>query len=497
MIVRELVARLGLDFDASGFKKFEQSIGSVTSKLASTAGLFAAWAAAAGAIGVLTNEAVDQADALKDLGDELGTSTQAIQQLGYAAQLSGSSAEAMQSGIGALNRTIGEAITGNEAAAKAFADLGIGVRGADGAARSTDEVFFDLADAMQKVESPAQRAALGMQFFGREGRKMGAFLAQGSGAIRALGEEALEAGAVFDASFVEKAGEFNDTIDRILARFTGIRNTIANAFLPQMMRAAKAIEAFFKVMQPSLLSAFESGVRVIAAPLRALGDGIGFLADQVVAIQEYFGPFFNNLVAILGVTALLAAAFLSPGIALFLLSALIAAIIEDFQTFLDGGDSVIGSLLDSFGNFVGEIGELFRGLGDTLLGFWTNTIRPPIDEFFAWVAAKFEAFRGAVSGLVQSIPGASLVAGGISAVGSFIGGGASSPDADAAQRVPTTLASSSQQNVVAPTSNTQITVNAAPGQSAEEVGKAVQEQFSDGFLGEIQAAFAALTPAVR
>lgn len=497
MIVRELVARLGLDFDASGFQRFEKQIGSITSKLSSTAGLFAVWVGAAAGIAVLTNEAVDQADALKDLGDELGTSTQAIQQLGYAAQLSGSSAEAMQTGLGMLNRTIGEAITGNEGAAQAFAKLGISVKGADGQARATDDVFFDLSDAMAKIESPAQRAAVGMQFFGREGRKMGPLLAQGSDAIRALGEEAVAAGAVFDGSFVDRAAALNDLFDGIRARFTGIRNTIANAFLPQMIRGAKAVEAFFKVMQPTLLSAFESAVRVIAAPLRALGDGIGFVADQVVAIQEYFGPFLNDLVAILGVTALLAAAFLSPGIALFLLGALIAAVVEDFQTFLDGGESVIGDLLGSFDNFVGEIGELFKGLGDTLMDFWTNTIRPPIDQFFVWVAGKFDAFKGSVAGLVQSIPGASLIAGGINAVGSFIGGGAASPGADAAQRIPTALASSSQQNVVAPTSNTQITVNAAPGQSPEDVGKAVQEQFADGFVSEIQAAFAALTPTVR
>lgn len=496
MIVRELVARLGLDFDGSGFKRAEQAVESISKKLGSLAGVGAVWVGAAAGIAVLTNEAIDQADALKDLGDEMGTSTQAIQQLGYAATLSGSSAEAMTAGLGALNRTVGEALTGNEGAAKAFASLGISIKGADGQARSTDEVFFNVADAIAAVESPAQRAALGMQFFGREGRKLGPFLAQGSGAIRTLGEEALAAGAVFDNEFVSKAGDFNDAMDRIRARLTGIRNVLAATFMPVMTRASKALEAFFKVMQPTMLSLVESGVRLVVAPLRALGDGIGFIADQVVALQQYLGPLFNNLLAVLGVTALLAAAFLSPGIALFLLSALIAAIVDDFQTFLDGGESVIGDLIGSFGNFVGEIGELFTGLGRTIADFWMNTIQPPIDEFFAWVGSKIEAFSTAIKGFVASIPGASLISGGINAVGSLLGGGAASPAADAAQRVPTAIAQN-QSTVVAPSTNTQITVNAAAGQSPEDVGKAVQERFSDHFQDEVQAAFASLVPAVR
>lgn len=496
MIVRELVARLGLDFDGTGFVRAEKAIGTLTKQIGSIAGLGAVWVAAAGGIAVLTNEAIDQADALHDLGEELGTSTQSLQQLGYAATMSGSNADAMTGALSVLNRSVGEAMTGNEGAAKAFSALGISIKGADGQARATDEVFFEVADAIAAIESPAERAATGMQFFGREGRKLGPFLAQGSAAIRQLGEEAIATGAVFDTEFVNKSGDFNDAMDRIRARLTGIRNVMANAFLPIMTRGSKAIEAFFKFMQPTLLSVFESGVRLIGAPLRALGDGIGFVADQVTALQEYLGPLFNNLLAIVGVTALLALAFLSPGIALFLLGALIAAILEDFQTFLDGGESVIGDLIDSFGNFVGEIGELFTGLGQSIADFWTNTIQPPIDEFFAWVSSKIDAFSSSIKSFVGSIPGASLISGGIGAVGSFIGGGAASPAADASQRVPTAIAQN-QSTVVAPSTNTQITVNAAPGQSAEDVGKSVQERFTDHLSDEIQAAFGALVPAVR
>lgn len=496
MIVRELVARLGLDFDGTGFARAEKAISGISSRITSLAGLSAVWAGLAVSAGIATVQAVDQADALKDLSDQVGASTTAIQQLGYAATLTGSSSESMNTGLAVLNRTIGEALTGNEEAAKSFNKLGIVLRDSNGSVRSTGDVVFDIANKMKDVGSAAERSSLAMDFFGREGRKLGPVMALGADGLRELGNEAIATGAVFDDHFIDSAIQVKDIMDRTNARFIGVRNSIANAFMPVMLRASKAFDAFFKAAQPTVLSLFDSAVRLVATPVRILGDVIGWMSDQVSQLADELGPLTNLFAGVLVMCALLAAAFLSPGIALFLLGALITAIVEDFYTFLDGGESVIGDLLKSFGNFVGEIGEIFVGIGNTIADFWTNTIMPPINAFFDWADAKIGAFADAIKGLILSIPGASLIAGGISAVGSLIGGGAASPAADAAQRASSTVAAN-ESTVVAPTNNTQITVNAAPGQSTEEVGKAVQERFSDHVDEMVEQAYAALAPAVR
>src|SRR5262245_43600102 len=108
MIVRELIARLGLDFDQSAFDKGERAMRTMRNVAVGLAGVFVTGKIAQGlkSIVVGTAEAVD---GMSEAAQRVGVTTQALQQLGHAAQVTGSSQEDMGQSLAFLSRNAVEA----------------------------------------------------------------------------------------------------------------------------------------------------------------------------------------------------------------------------------------------------------------------------------------------------------------------------------------------------------------------------------------------------
>ena len=121
MIVRELFAKLGLSVDAASFAVADQMLGAVKSGL----GLLVSGAVRAGeSLTEIISKTVETASALNDTSIALGVTTDAIQELGYAAQLNGSSVEGMSDGLRKLSINMAAAAGGSEEAAQIFRRLG-------------------------------------------------------------------------------------------------------------------------------------------------------------------------------------------------------------------------------------------------------------------------------------------------------------------------------------------------------------------------------------
>ena len=143
MIVRELFAKLGLSVDAASFAVADHMLGAVRSGL----GLLVSGAVRAGeGLTEIITKTVETASALNDTSVALGVTTDAIQELGYAAQLNGSSVEGMSDGIRKLSINMQAAASGSEEAAQTFRRLGVQIA-EGGKLRAADAVLADIADS--------------------------------------------------------------------------------------------------------------------------------------------------------------------------------------------------------------------------------------------------------------------------------------------------------------------------------------------------------------
>ncbi|MCL4733285.1 hypothetical protein KJZ71_05865, partial [Patescibacteria group bacterium] len=107
----------------------------------------------------------DSGDALDKMSARTGVSVEALSELGYAADLSGTDMETLENGLRVMQKTLVEASQGSKGANEALARLGLTVQ--DLAKLSPDEQFKLLADRISRIQDPAARAAMAMELFGK------------------------------------------------------------------------------------------------------------------------------------------------------------------------------------------------------------------------------------------------------------------------------------------------------------------------------------------
>lgn len=111
------------------------------------------------------------ANEIDDLSITTGLSTDKIQQLQYAAVLSGDSFSSVTMGINQLTLSMSKASDATSEAGKAFAELGVSTAG-----KSPDQVFEDTTAALMGMEDTTKRNEIAMTLYGRSWKEMLPFM---------------------------------------------------------------------------------------------------------------------------------------------------------------------------------------------------------------------------------------------------------------------------------------------------------------------------------
>jgi hypothetical protein len=127
--------------------------------------------AAAAAAYQATEKYGAMAQQLKDLSYQTGIGTTKLQQLQYAATLSGTSFDKIAFSVGNLNLKIEEAADHTSAAYKAFYELGVNPEG-----KTPDQVFDETAVALTNLTDTSKRAQLVNDLYGKSWRELLPFM---------------------------------------------------------------------------------------------------------------------------------------------------------------------------------------------------------------------------------------------------------------------------------------------------------------------------------
>jgi ABC-type transporter Mla subunit MlaD len=232
-----------------GFGEAKQAINNLEGSMAKnvaggmaifTAGLVAVQGALATVQGAISSvkQAFDEMDQVADTAARLGTSSDALVALGYAAQMSGSSAETLNGALEKMQNLIGEAANGSDTAAKAFAQLGLSVDDLKGL--SADQAFAAISEQMQHVGSATDRTKIAIDIFGKSGGELVQLLGQGSEGLNAMGKEAEGLGLLMgDAR--EGVSSVNDSLDKMKMAWRAFVQQIAVLVAPAITAVANAL----------------------------------------------------------------------------------------------------------------------------------------------------------------------------------------------------------------------------------------------------------------
>ena len=241
-------------------------------------------AAGVGALAYAVKETIDSMDKTGEAAERIGITTEALSGLSYAAEMSGSSAEGLQSSMLKLAKS---AADGNEA----FDAMGINVKDANGNLKSTDKLMLEVSDKFAGYSNGAEKSALAMELFGKSGAEMIPLLNRGAEGIAELTGEAKELGIVFSDEAAARAGDFNDQLDKLQAVGKGVTMGLASEMLPALIGVTDALvdtaksSGFVEKAAAALVSGFRllvSGVIIVGGAFKTVGDFLGGVFALIV-----------------------------------------------------------------------------------------------------------------------------------------------------------------------------------------------------------------------
>lgn len=239
-------------------------------------GLAGALAAAAGTMATLGVASIKAQDDLGDLAERIGVSTEALSELQFAAQLSGSDAETLNATITKFSRTIGEAAAGNKKYNETLSKLGVALTDAGGALRPTEDLLIDVAERFSQLQDGASKAALAQELFGKSGIKLIPLLNRGRDGIQELREEAAALGVTVKGETAAAAGAFNDTLDRLSMASAGVVKQVSAELLPT-----------FNAIAEQMLESVKSGGALQLA-IQGLGVAFKGVVSSGVIVKSVF-----------------------------------------------------------------------------------------------------------------------------------------------------------------------------------------------------------------
>ncbi len=274
-----LIVSLGLDAAefTKGMSKSEYEAFKSTEKIKSqfmALGKYVAGLGIGAALVQSIRSTADYADEIGKLAQRAGTSAEDISKLAYAARQADVDNGQLAKGLRALGE---DALTGGEK----LAALGIKTTDASGKAKSSAQLFSEVADKIADMEDPQKKAAAAAELLGSKlGPELIPLLNQGAAGLKSSADEAARFGRVVNDDAVKAAETFNDNMTKLQEAGTGLATKLAG---PVVQSLADASSYFIKVANDVGI-ARASLITFGAAFARAAGlDDVGRMTSQAKA----------------------------------------------------------------------------------------------------------------------------------------------------------------------------------------------------------------------
>ncbi|HHY0812919.1 TPA: transglycosylase SLT domain-containing protein [Klebsiella pneumoniae] len=376
-IMKSFLISLGFDIDGAGAAKFDATVAGVTRSVIK---LGAVVEGAALSVVAFTTKIASSLDELYWASQRTGATVAGLQSIGYAASQTGSSAAAARGSLENLARFMRT----NPGAEGFLQRLGVQTRDASGQMRSMEAIFTGVGQRLSSM--PYYRANQYAQMLGIDEntlmamrRGLGDFNAQYSQMAKAIG---------FNADTAAKSSNRFMTSIREFGMMAGMaRDKIGSSLTDGL---AGSIDRLSK----QILDNFPKIEKVVTAVVKGilwLGDVVGRVvyrliqaAGEIIDWWHLLDKSTQRVIEVLGALVVawrfLNSAFaMSPIGRIVMLAAALAALIEDYVTWKEGGKSLIDwskwqpdieyamKGIQSLGGDFGELYDKVSELGSALV----------------------------------------------------------------------------------------------------------------------------------
>ena len=411
------VKEAGKDAEESG-SKFE-ALGAVCASVgAAIAVAFAAVAAAAIKAGKalieMTKEGAAYADNVLTQSTVTGIATDKLQEYMYAAELVDVSVETLTGSMKKNIMAMKNAANGSATYAEAYAKLGISVTNADGSLRDSEEVYWELIEALGNIENETERDALAMTLLGKSAQELNPLIEAGADRMKELGEQAHQAGYVMSDDLLKAYGEFDDQMQYLNNGVTAAKNALGTILLPLLTDLAKE--------GTSLLGEFTRGIQEANGDLNKIGDVIAEVLPKALNVVMKYVPTILDLIktvvisigkAIIDNIDIIVDSAVS--VVFEVLNALIAALpkITEGATKLifalvkgivDNLPMIIEAVIGAVTTIIKTLGEALPQILPTIVEAIVNVVKTVLANLPLVLDAVLAVIKGVAKGILDALP---------------------------------------------------------------------------------------------
>lgn len=242
----------------------------------------AAFTAVGAVAAVNMRKAANEIDKLAKNARRLDIAVESLQRLNFAAREAGVSQEQLTRGLSRLNRMLGDAQNGSQAAASAFGRLGLRVD--DLVRMDPEERFIRISRALAQVSSATERASIAQQIFGVSARQLLPLIQSD---VQKTGQEFDKLGLTISQSQSQAIEEMNDQVGRVSAIWSGMWGQVTAEVAPAFTEISVKIQEFVKEMggiKPIALDVARVTIRSfrgIVTVLDSVIQSFGFLSAMI------------------------------------------------------------------------------------------------------------------------------------------------------------------------------------------------------------------------
>lgn len=233
--------------------------------------------AGAGGMIALAKRSIETADSIAKTADKVGLTTDALQELRFAASQSGVEISTFDMAMQRFSRRVGEAANGGGELKDTLERLGIQVRDSQGNVRKLDEILDDFGKAIKNAKSEQEALSIAFKGFDSEGAKLVNLFRSGTKSLADYRAEARALGIVIEEDLIRNAEESANKMDA-MSKIIDAKLTKAFLNLTPQINASTDALIWFSQNFPRGLDFLSSGFDVNAM----LGDQAAFNRTQAI-----------------------------------------------------------------------------------------------------------------------------------------------------------------------------------------------------------------------
>jgi hypothetical protein len=211
-------------------------------------------------------ELADHTDKIAKLSRNLGMPTESLSALEHAAGLSGVSMETLEAGLVKFRQ-------------KATGPL--------------DEALFALAERLEGITDPGERARVLVENFGKTGVKMGTLFEGGKDGLKGMVDEAKRLGIAFNGVEAGKIEAANDAISRIKGALTGLWRRLMITMAPVIEMVSTKLTQAFEYLMPVFEKVFRALSTHWGIIIDILGEVFAAIAEVIQSVVNWVSELFG------------------------------------------------------------------------------------------------------------------------------------------------------------------------------------------------------------